>query len=114
MLVAVLASGLALLALATAALGSALVQAQGAAWTAQAQRARAAARAGVVLLDATLAERVAGGGRLPDEAPELPVGHALEIRVLSYRPIDDHAVEVELEGRSGTATLRAGALLRYR
>lgn len=113
-LVAVLLGGAALLLLATAALTAALVQAQGAAWSARAQRARAAARAGIVLVDAVLEREVARSGAAPESVPALPAGHGLDVAVLDYRRIARREVEVEVEGRAAGARALAGARLAYR
>jgi hypothetical protein len=113
-LVAVLLGGVALLLVVSAALTAALVQAQGAAWSARAQRARAAARGGIVLVDAVLEREVARSGAAPEAAPALPTGHGLEVTVLDYRRIGPREVEVEVEGRADGATARAGARLAYR
>lgn len=113
-LVAVLLGGAALLLLATAAATAALVQAQGAAWSARAQRARAAARAGIVLVDTVLEAEVARSGVAPEAAPTLPDGHGLDVAVLGYRRTAPREVEVELEGRVDGARAVAGARLSYR
>lgn len=113
-LVAVLLGGAALLLLATAALTAALVQAQGAAWSARAQQARAAARSGIVLVDAMLAREVARSGAAPAEAPTLPDGHGLDVAVLDYRRTASREVEVEVEGRADGARAVAGARLAFR
>lgn len=113
-LVAVLLGGAALLLLATAAATAALVQAQGAAWTARAQRARATARAGIVLVDAVMAREVARSGVAPEAAPTLPAGHGLDVELLGYRRTASREVEVEVEGRADGARAVAGARLGYR
>lgn len=113
-LVAVLLGGAALLLVVAAALTAALVQAQGAAWSARAQRARAAARAGIVLVDAVLDREVARSGAAPEAAPALPAGHELDVAVLGYRRTGPREVEVEVEGRADGARAVAGARLAYR
>ena len=112
-LVAVLIGGIALLAIATAALTVALLQLQGAEHQQRSQRARAAAEAGVVLVDAVLADRWSRGEGLPDAAPPLPGGHGLEIRLIGFRPLAADLVEIEVEGREAGAVAVAGAKLRY-
>jgi hypothetical protein len=112
-LVAVLLGGTALLVLATAALAAALVQAQGAAYLARAQEARAGARGGVLLLERTLAATLARDGSLPRTAPSLPSGHDLELTGVSYRPLGPRTAEVEVTAREAGATVTVGARLRF-
>ena len=112
-LVAVLLGGLALLAIATAALTVALLQLQGAEYQLRSQRARATAEAGVVLVDAVLRERWSRGEGLPDAAPQLPGGHGLDVRLIAFRPLAADRVEIEVEGREAGAVAVAGAKLRY-
>ncbi len=112
-LVAVLTGGVALLAIATAALTVALLQLQGAEYQQRSQRARATAEAGVVLVDAVLRERWSRGEGLPATAPPLPGGHGLEVRLIGFRPLATDLVEIEVEGREAGAIAVAGAKLRY-
>lgn len=112
-LVAVLTGGVALLAIATAALTVALLQLQGAEYQQRSQRARAVAEAGVVLVDTVLEERWRQGGGLPDTAPPLPGGHGLEIRLIGFRPLAPDLIEIEVEGRHAGAIAVAGAKLRF-
>jgi hypothetical protein len=112
-LAAVLLGGSALLVLATAALAAALVQAQGAAYLARAQQARAAARGGVLVVERTLAATLAREGRLPPAAPPLPSGHGLQLTEVAYRPLGPRAAEVEVTAREAGASVTVGARLRF-
>lgn len=112
-LVAVLLGGTALLVIALAALAAALVQAQGAAYLARAQQARASARGGVLMLERTLAQTLVRDGDLPTSAPTLPAGHGLDVTEIAYRRTGPRAAEVEVTARDAGATATVGARLRF-
>jgi hypothetical protein len=111
--VAVLLGGTALLVIALAALAAALVQAQGAAYLARAQQARAGARGGVLMLELTLAQALARDGELPATSPGLPAGHGLDVDALDYRRTGPRAAEVEVTARDAGAAATVGARLRF-
>ena len=112
-LVAVLLGGTALLVLALAALAAALVQAQGAAYLARAQQARASARGGVLMLERTLGQALVRDGELPTSVPALPAGHGLDADAVAYRRSGPRTAEVEVTAREAGATATVGARLRF-
>jgi hypothetical protein len=111
--VAVLLGGTALLAIALAALMAALVQAQGAAYLARAEQARASARGGVLMLERRLAQVLARDGELPTSAPALPDGHGLDVVGVAYRRTGPRAAEAEVTARDAGTTATVGARLRF-
>lgn len=112
-LVTVMLAGLALLAAALAGATLATLHLAGARHAEAAGRARLAARSGLELVDAVLAAEFAEDGRLPDDAPRLPRGHGLELRIVGWDRRGDGEAEVELEARVDGAVAVAGGRLRY-
>ena len=107
-LVAVLWTGAALALLATAATTLAWMHWSGARHAAAALQARADAEGALLRLERSLDATSGVAAQAPTAPPAVPPVDGVEARVVTFRPLADGAIEVEIEVVRGAARVVAG------